>query len=96
MTGSNNRPSAVKTVFAIEWWPVGKVKPYPKNPRKVTDAAVAKVGASITEFGWRQPIVVDGKGVILAGHARRLRAGSSAGPDITSIRTCEPGRAPRR
>ena len=39
----------------------------------MSDAAVAKVAASITEFGWRQPIVVvDAKGVILAGHTRLL------------------------
>ncbi len=80
----------------VEWWARDRVKPYPGNPRRLSALAVQKVANSIQEFGWRQPIVVDGKGVILAGHARRLRAGSSAGPDITSIRTCEPGRAPRR
>ena len=33
-----------------------------------------KVAASIQEFGWRQPIVVDGKGVIICGHTRLLAA----------------------
>ena len=35
------------------------LRPYPRNPRKISDKAVAKVAASITEYGFRQPIVVD-------------------------------------
>ena len=42
--------------------------------RIIPQAAVEKVAASIREFGWRQPIVVDKKGVIVAGHTRRLAA----------------------
>ena len=52
---------------------VKDLTPYARNPRK-NDAAVAKVAASIREFGWRQPIVVDEKGVIIAGHTRLLAA----------------------
>jgi hypothetical protein len=43
--------------------------PYARNPRK-NDGAVDKVAASIKEFGWRSPIVVDEEMVILAGHTR--------------------------
>ena len=56
--------------LAIEWWPISKPKPYPKNPRQPSERAVSKVAASLKEFGWRQPIVVDAKGVIVAGHKR--------------------------
>ncbi len=45
------------------------IKPYEKNPRK-NDAAVDKVAASIKEFGFKQPIVVDKNGIIIVGHAR--------------------------
>jgi hypothetical protein len=45
------------------------IKPYGKNPR-INDAAVDAVVQSITAFGWRQPIVVDGDGVIIVGHTR--------------------------
>jgi DNA modification methylase len=45
------------------------IKPYPGNPR-LNDAAVDAVAASLREFGFRQPIVVDGDGVIIAGHTR--------------------------
>ena len=53
----------------IELWPVWRVKPYPNNPR-VNDDAVDAVAASLREFGFRQPIVVDGEGVIICGHTR--------------------------
>lgn len=45
------------------------ITPYEKNPRK-NDSAVDAVAASIREFGWQQPIVVDKDGVIIAGHTR--------------------------
>ena len=45
------------------------VTPYPGNPRK-NDGAVDKVAASLQEFGFRQPIVVDSEGVVIAGHTR--------------------------
>ncbi len=72
MTKRTKANSRGKAGLTVEQWPLDRVKPYPRNPRKVTDAAVAKVAASITEFGWRQPIVVDAKGVILADHTRLL------------------------
>jgi ParB-like chromosome segregation protein Spo0J len=53
----------------VELWPVARVKPYPNNPR-LNDDAVAAVAASIREFGFRQPIVVDSKGVLVCGHTR--------------------------
>ena len=37
---------------------------------------MAKVAASLTEFGWRQPIVVDAQGVVIVGHTRLLAAQS--------------------
>lgn len=46
------------------------IKPYEHNPRIIPQAAVDAVARSIQAFGFRQPIVVDGNGVILAGHTR--------------------------
>ena len=57
----------------IEDWPLAKVRPYPNNPRVLRNAA-EKVAESIKAFGWRQPIVVDGDGVIVAGHSRHAAA----------------------
>jgi DNA modification methylase len=53
----------------IELWPLEQVKPYERNPRQ-NDGAVDAVAASIKEFGFRQPIVVDRDGVIVVGHTR--------------------------
>jgi DNA modification methylase len=53
----------------IELWSLSRVKPYPNNPR-VNDDAVDAVAASLREFGFRQPIVVDAEGVIICGHTR--------------------------
>ena len=49
--------------------PLERLIPYARNPRK-NESAVATVAASLKEFGWRQPIVVDEEMVILAGHTR--------------------------
>jgi DNA modification methylase len=57
----------------VENWPVDRVIPYARNPRR-NEAAVAKVAASIREFGFRQPIVVDHAGVIIVGHTRLMAA----------------------
>ncbi|MDP1563687.1 MAG: DNA modification methylase [Pirellulaceae bacterium] len=53
----------------IELRPLSEIKPYPNNPR-INDDAVESVAASIKEFGFRQPIVVDNEGVIICGHTR--------------------------
>ena len=62
----------------IEMWPIDRPKDYPRNTRKWSAQAIAKVGASIKEYGWRQPVVVDSKGVIVIGHLRRA-AGKAEG-----------------
>lgn len=53
----------------IEEISIDKIIPYARNPRK-NDGAVAKVAASIMEYGFRQPIVVDKNMVVVAGHTR--------------------------
>ncbi|MCC6907046.1 MAG: ParB N-terminal domain-containing protein [Phycisphaerales bacterium] len=55
--------------LAVELRPIESIKPYDKNPRK-NDPAVDAVARSIVDFGFRQPIVVDGEGVIVVGHTR--------------------------
>ena len=55
--------------FDVELRPIEAIKPYPGNPR-VNDDAVDAVAASLKEFGFRQPIVVDEQGIIIVGHTR--------------------------
>jgi ParB-like chromosome segregation protein Spo0J len=61
----------------VELVTLNRVIPYARNPRK-NDAAIAKVAASIKEYGFRQPIVVDVDMVIIAGHTR-LQAAQQLG-----------------
>jgi DNA modification methylase len=51
----------------ISLWPLARVKPYERNPRK-NAAAIDAVAASLKEFGFQKPIVVDAEGVIVCGH----------------------------
>jgi hypothetical protein len=55
--------------YDVELRPIEAIQPYPGNPR-VNDGAVDAVAASLKEFGFRQPIVVDAEGVIVVGHTR--------------------------
>lgn len=48
---------------------ISEIRPYENNPRQ-NDAAVEYVANSIRVFGWKQPIVIDKDGVIVAGHTR--------------------------
>ena len=56
------------------WWPIEKIFPYSKNARKIPQSAIDKVAASLCEYGWQQPIVVEPNGTIIVGHVRRLGA----------------------
>lgn len=53
---------------------VSKLIPYAKNSRTHNDAQVAQIAASIKEFGWTNPILVDGDKGVIAGHGRLLAA----------------------
>src|SRR5262245_24090883 len=53
----------------VEMRPITSILPYENNPR-INDAGVDAIAASLKEYGWRQPIVVDEDGVIIVGHTR--------------------------
>ena len=58
----------------IEIWPVGRLVPYAKNARTHSPEQVAQIAASIVEFGFNAPILVDSNAGIVAGHGRLLAA----------------------
>jgi DNA modification methylase len=58
----------------IAWRPLGELIPYARNPRTHSDAQVAQIAASIREFGWTNPVLVDEANGIIAGHGRVLAA----------------------
>ena len=67
----------------VKMMPIRDVVPYDKNPR-LNDQAVDAVASSIREFGFKVPIVVDGKGVVVSGHTR-LKAAKALGLDEVPV-----------
>jgi hypothetical protein len=62
------------TAKRIEMWPLDRLVPYEKNARTHSAEQVAQIAASIQEFGFTNPILVDGADGILAGHGRLAAA----------------------
>lgn len=58
----------------IELWPVERLVPYSRNARMHSPEQVAQIAASIVEFGFTNPILVDSRDGIVAGHGRILAA----------------------
>mgnify|MGYP000865922602 CR=1 FL=1 len=54
--------------------PIEGLIPYARNSRTHSDEQVAQIAASIREFGWTNPVLVDGENGIIAGHGRVLAA----------------------
>jgi DNA modification methylase len=58
----------------IELRRVDALIPYARNAKQHSDAQVAQIAASIREFGWGSPILIDGQNNVIAGHGRLLAA----------------------
>jgi len=69
----------------VEYRKVEALIPYARNPRTHAEGQIAKIAASIVEYGWTNPILVDGDNGIIAGHGRLAAArklGLDQGPVI--------------
>ena len=64
---------AQKNKLEVKNFKIDEIHPYENNPRN-NEAAVDKVAASISEFGFKVPIIIDRENVIVAGHTRYLAA----------------------
>jgi len=69
----------------IEQRSVAKLIPYAANSRTHSDAQVAQIAASIKEFGWTNPILIDGDNTIIAGHGRLLAARKLGMEEVPAI-----------
>jgi ParB-like chromosome segregation protein Spo0J len=58
----------------IQTWNIDRLIPYARNPRTHSDAQISQIAASIVAFGFNNPILVDTKNGIIAGHGRLLGA----------------------
>ena len=65
---------APPTAKRIEMWPLDRLVPYERNARTHSPEQVAQIAASIQEFGFTNPLLVDGADGILAGHGRLAAA----------------------
>src|ERR1700737_1102076 len=71
----------------VERWPVAKLVPNARNARTHSDEHVTQLAASIEEWGWTIPVLVDEAGGIIAGHGRVLaahRLGPEDGPAVVA------------
>lgn len=56
--------------IAVEMWPIQKVLAYANNAKEHPDTQLAKLAASLKQFGFVNPVLVDAAGVLIAGHGR--------------------------
>ena len=80
----------------IEQWPTAKLLPYARNSRTHSDEQVAQVAASIREFGFTNPVLVDAEGGIIAGHGRVMAARKLGMDKVPCIRLAHLTEAQRR
>ncbi len=60
--------------LTVELWPLDRLLPYAANARTHDEAQIAQIAASIAEFGFNAPCLVDDRGILIAGHGRLLGA----------------------
>jgi DNA modification methylase len=61
-------------VLCVAYRPIEQIIPYARNARTHSEGQVAQIAASIKEFGWTNPVLVDGDNGLIAGHGRVLAA----------------------
>ena len=66
----NAHPSSPKSSNEIVWLPIENMRPYERNARTHSDKQLRMLAASIRQFGFTSPVLVDETGMILAGHGR--------------------------
>ena len=62
------------TKLTIKYKPIGDLVPYARNSRTHSESQVAQIAASTKEFGWTNPVLLDGENGIIAGHGRVMAA----------------------
>jgi DNA modification methylase len=73
------------STLQIHYRPIDSLIPYARNAKQHSDAQVAQIAASIREFGWGAPILVDGQNNVIAGHGRLLAARKLGMADVPVV-----------
>src|SRR5438552_18671974 len=69
----------------LEFWPIERLVPSPRNARTHSDAQVAEIAGSIRAFGFSNPILVGDDGDVIAGHGRLAAARLLGLPQVPVI-----------
>jgi ParB-like chromosome segregation protein Spo0J len=72
--------------LAVVSLPVAALVPYAENARTHSPAQVAQIASSIAEFGFVNPVLLDGAGVLVAGHGRVMAAKQLGMTSVPAIR----------
>lgn len=80
----------------VDYRKVETLIPYARNPRTHSEAQIAKIAASIVEYGWTNPILVDGDNGIIAGHGRLAAARKLALDEVPVIELAHLSAAQKR
>jgi ParB-like chromosome segregation protein Spo0J len=84
-TPPNNRADSSGSP-RIEWTPIEAVRPNPKNARTHSKKQIRRIAASIRQFGFLNPLVVDDANVVLAGHGRLAAARLEGWSEVPVLR----------
>jgi DNA modification methylase len=87
---------AAPSELTVQHRPIESLAPYGKNPRSHSEAQVDQIAASIREYGWTNPVLVDGEHGVIAGHGRLLAAKKLGLAEVPVIELAHLTRAQRR
>ena len=73
---SDGKPALPVLNLTVVYRPTNSIKPEPRNARTHSKKQVAEIAASIRQFGFANPLLIDVDGVLIAGHGRLLAAKS--------------------
>lgn len=82
--------------LSVKYCPVNELIPYARNSRTHDPKQIAQIKASIKEFGFTNPILIDEEGVIIAGHGRVLASQEMAMTEVPTITLAGLSKAQRR
>lgn len=71
--------------IVVENWPVESLVAYARNARTHSKEQIKQIAQSIREFGWTNPVLIDGDGGVIAGHGRIMAAQSLGMVEVPCI-----------
>jgi ParB-like chromosome segregation protein Spo0J len=84
---SDGKPALPVLNLTVVYRPTNSIKPESRNARTHSKKQVAEIAASIRQFGFANPLLIDVNSVLIAGHGRLLAA-KSTGLDLAPTITC--------